>query len=64
MQEFKPNRSRMQCPRKQMWCWGCDMHLVSAGGRCPICGSRITPLRYKKYIPMPINKRRELNEDA
>jgi len=64
MQEAKPNRTRKQRPRRHMWCWGCDMHLVSEGGKCPVCGSRMLPLRYKKYVPRITDKRGKLNEDA
>lgn len=22
------------------WCWGCDAAIVSAGRKCPVCGTR------------------------
>ena len=45
----KTNREKSLEPRhSKHWCGYCDRALVSAGGKCPVCHSRIFPRRFKK----------------
>ena len=46
---YDTNRSVKRRPRRsQGWCRGCDAAIVGDGQKCPVCGSRIKPIRNKK----------------
>lgn len=33
------NREKKKKPHSNtFWCWGCDMCIISAGEKCPVCG--------------------------
>ena len=35
------NREKKRKPAKNIfWCWGCDMQVIGAGEKCPVCGIR------------------------
>lgn len=45
------NRRVKRLPKRgETWCRGCDMTLVSDGGKCKICGTRCGHKRDKKYF--------------
>jgi rRNA maturation endonuclease Nob1 len=36
-----PNRNSVKASvHPGFWCWGCDAAIVSAGRKCPVCGTR------------------------
>jgi len=48
-QTWEKNRDVARQPRHGFhWCDVCDAQLVGAGSKCPVCGHKQVPKRYKK----------------